>query len=151
MKKLSSMTNQEYSDYVDRLAPKSPIIKDCIWAFVVGGLICVLGQLLLNGYQSLGLGEKEAGLAVSISLVFLSALATGLNVYDDLAKHAGAGTLVPITGFANSVVSPAMEFKAEGIVTGMAAKMFVIAGPVIVFGTTASVVYGVIYWVFTLF
>jgi stage V sporulation protein AC len=136
---------------VDRLAPKSPIIKDCIWAFVVGGLICVLGQLLLNGYQSLGLGEKEAGLAVSISLVFLSALATGLNVYDDLAKHAGAGTLVPITGFANSVVSPAMEFKAEGIVTGMAAKMFVIAGPVIVFGTTASVVYGVIYWVFTLF
>jgi stage V sporulation protein AC len=151
MKKLSSMTNQEYSDYVDRLAPKSPIIKDCIWAFVVGGLICVLGQLLLGGYQSLGLGEKEAGLAVSISLVFLSALATGLNVYDDLAKHAGAGTLVPITGFANSVVSPAMEFKAEGIVTGMAAKMFVIAGPVIVFGTTASVVYGVIYWVFTLF
>jgi stage V sporulation protein AC len=136
---------------VDRLAPKSPIVKDCIWAFVVGGLICVLGQLLLNGYQSLGLGEKEAGLAVSISLVFLSALATGLNVYDDLAKHAGAGTLVPITGFANSVVSPAMEFKAEGIVTGMAAKMFVIAGPVIVFGTTASVVYGVIYWVFTLF
>jgi stage V sporulation protein AC len=151
MKKLSSMTNQEYSDYVDRLAPKSPIMKDCIWAFVVGGLICVLGQLLLGGYQSLGLGEKEAGLAVSISLVFLSALATGLNVYDDLAKHAGAGTLVPITGFANSVVSPAMEFKAEGIVTGMAAKMFVIAGPVIVFGTTASVVYGVIYWVFTLF
>lgn len=151
MKKLSSMTNQEYSDYVDRLAPKSPIVKDCVWAFVVGGLICVLGQLLLNGYQSLGLGEKEAGLAVSISLVFLSALATGLNVYDDLAKHAGAGTLVPITGFANSVVSPAMEFKAEGIVTGMAAKMFVIAGPVIVFGTTASVVYGVIYWVFTLF
>jgi stage V sporulation protein AC len=151
MKKLSSMTNQEYSDYVDRLAPKSPIVKDCIWAFVVGGLICVLGQLLLDGYQSLGLGEKEAGLAVSISLVFLSALATGLNVYDDLAKHAGAGTLVPITGFANSVVSPAMEFKAEGIVTGMAAKMFVIAGPVIVFGTTASVVYGVIYWVFTLF
>jgi stage V sporulation protein AC len=151
MKKLSSMTNQEYSDYVDRLAPKSPIMKDCIWAFVVGGLICVLGQLLLGGYQSLGLGDKEAGLAVSISLVFLSALATGLNVYDDLAKHAGAGTLVPITGFANSVVSPAMEFKAEGIVTGMAAKMFVIAGPVIVFGTTASVVYGVIYWVFTLF
>jgi stage V sporulation protein AC len=136
---------------VDRLAPKSPIVKDCIWAFVVGGLICVLGQLLLGGYQSLGLGDKEAGLAVSISLVFLSALATGLNVYDDLAKHAGAGTLVPITGFANSVVSPAMEFKAEGIVTGMAAKMFVIAGPVIVFGTTASVVYGVIYWVFTLF
>jgi stage V sporulation protein AC len=151
MKKLSSMTNQEYSDYVDHLAPKSPIVKDCIWAFVVGGLICVLGQLLMNGYQSLGLEEKEAGLAVSISLVFLSALATGLNVYDDLAKHAGAGTLVPITGFANSVVSPAMEFKAEGIVTGMAAKMFVIAGPVIVFGTTASVVYGLIYWVFTLF
>jgi stage V sporulation protein AC len=113
---------------------------------VIGGLICVLGQGLGDAYQWLGLGEKAAGTAVSMSLVFLSALATGLNVYDDLAKYAGAGTLVPITGFANSVVSPAMEFKSEGIVTGMAAKMFIIAGPVLVFGVSASVVYGLIAW-----
>ena len=150
MKKLTSMTDQEYGDYVKRISPKSPLLKDCIWAFVVGGLICTLGQGLSELYQWLGLGEKSTGLAVSVTLVFLSALATGLNVYDDLAKHAGAGTLVPITGFANSVVSPAMEFKSEGIVTGMAAKMFVIAGPVIVFGTVAGVIYGLIYWISTL-
>lgn len=150
MKKLTSMTDEEYGDYVKRISPKSPLLKDCIWAFVVGGLICTLGQGLSELYQWLGLGEKSAGLAVSVTLVFLSALATGLNVYDDLAKHAGAGTLVPITGFANSVVSPAMEFKSEGIVTGMAAKMFVIAGPVIVFGTAAGVIYGIIYWIYTL-
>ncbi len=147
MKKLTSMTDQEYADYVGRISPKSPLLKDCIWAFVIGGLICTLGQALSELYQWLGLGEKNAALAVSISLVFLSALATGLNVYDDLAKYAGAGTLVPITGFANSVVSPAMEFKSEGIVTGMAAKMFIIAGPVIVFGVSASILYGLIYWI----
>lgn len=147
MKKLTDMTDREYADYVRKLSPRSPLGKDCVWAFAVGGLICTLGQALNNLYQWLGLGEKPAGLAVSVTLVFLSALATGLNVYDDLAKHAGAGTLVPITGFANSVVSPAMEFKSEGIVTGMAAKMFVIAGPVIVFGTVASVIYGLIDWI----
>lgn len=150
MKKLTDMTDREYADYVRKLSPRSPLGKDCVWAFAVGGLICTLGQALNNLYQWLGLGEKPAGLAVSVTLVFLSALATGLNVYDDLAKHAGAGTLVPITGFANSVVSPAMEFKSEGIVTGMAAKMFVIAGPVIVFGTVASVIYGLIDWIFRL-
>lgn len=140
------MTNREYGDYVKKISPKSPLGKDCIWAFVVGGLICVIGQLLKNGFLRMGLEDKAAGTAVSMTLIFAAALATGLNVFDNLAKHAGAGTLVPITGFANSVVSPAMEFKSEGVVTGMAAKMFIIAGPVIVFGLSASVVYGLIYW-----
>jgi stage V sporulation protein AC len=146
-KKLSEMSNQEYQNYVRSRAPASPLAKDCVWAFVVGGLICVLGQLLHDWYSSMGLSEDQAGMAVSLSLIALAALATGLNVFDNLAKHAGAGTLVPITGFANSVVSPAMEFRSEGIVTGMAAKMFVVAGPVIVFGVSASVVYGLILWV----
>lgn len=117
-------------------------------AFVVGGLICVVGQLILNGYTALELSEQDAAAATSVSLVFLSAVLTALSVYDDLAKIAGAGTLVPITGFANAVVSPAIEFKAEGFVTGMAAKMFIIAGPVIVYGTVASVLYGVILVIF---
>ena len=108
------------------------------------GAICVLGQLILDGYRSLGLDKTDAGTATSVTLIFLAALTTGLNLYNSLARFAGAGTLVPITGFANSVVSPAIDFKAEGIITGMAAKMFVIAGPVIVFGTLASVVYGVV-------
>ena len=111
-------------------------------AFAVGGAICALGQFIMNGYQSIGLDQTDAGTATSITLIFLSALTTGLNLYNSLARFAGAGTLVPITGFANAVVSPAIDFKAEGVVTGMAAKMFVIAGPVIVFGTLASVLYG---------
>ena len=115
-----------------------------VTAFWVGGLICALGQLILNGYTALGLSEQDAATATSVSLVFLSAVLTGLSVYDDIAKFAGAGTLVPITGFANAVVSPAIEFKAEGFVTGMAAKMFTVAGPVIVYGVTASVIYGII-------
>ena len=115
-----------------------------VWAFGIGGLICVVGQLILNGYTALELSEQDAAAATSVSLVFLSAVLTGLSVYDDLAKIAGAGTLVPITGFANAVVSPAIEFKAEGFVTGMAAKMFTVAGPVITFGTLASAIYGVI-------
>ena len=139
-----NMTPQEYRDYIKQRSPKSPIVKDTALAFVIGGAICVLGQLILNGFRSLGLDKTDAGTATSITLVFLAALATGLNLYNSLARFAGAGTLVPITGFANSVVSPAIDFKAEGIVTGMAAKMFVIAGPVIVFGTLASVAYGVI-------
>ncbi|MCD8145344.1 MAG: stage V sporulation protein AC [Oscillospiraceae bacterium] len=149
MKKLTDMSDKEYAAYVKQISPKSPLGKDCIWAFVVGGLICVLGQALKNLYLFWGLGDKPASTAVSVSLIFLSALATGLNVYDDLARYAGAGTLVPITGFANSVVSPAMEFRAEGVVTGMAAKMFVIAGPVLVFGIFASALYGLIYWIWT--
>ena len=136
------MTPQEYQDYVRQRSPKSPIAKNTALAFLVGGAICALGQLIMNGYQSIGLDQTDAGTATSVTLIFLSALATGLNLYNSLARFAGAGTLVPITGFANAVISPAIDFKAEGIVTGMAAKMFVIAGPVIVFGTLASVLYG---------
>ncbi len=143
-----NMTPKEYNRYVARLAKKSPLGKDLLNSFLTGGLICVVGQLILNGYTALELSEQDAAAATSVSLVFLSAVLTALSVYDDLAKIAGAGTLVPITGFANAVVSPAIEFKAEGFVTGMAAKMFIIAGPVIVYGTVASVLYGVILVIF---
>ena len=143
-----NMSPKEYNRYVARLAKKSPLGKDLLNSFLIGGLICVIGQLILNGYTALELSEQDAAAATSVSLVFLSAVLTGLSVYDDLAKIAGAGTLVPITGFANVVVSPAIEFKAEGFVTGMAAKMFIIAGPVIVYGTVASVLYGIILVIF---
>ena len=143
-----NMSPKEYNRYVARLAKKSPLGKDLLRSFLVGGLICVIGQLILNGFTALDLSEQDAAAATSVSLVFLSAVLTGLSVYDDLAKIAGAGTLVPITGFANAVVSPAIEFKAEGFVTGMAAKMFIIAGPVIVYGTVASVLYGLILVIF---
>ena len=143
-----NMSPKEYNRYVARLAKKSPLGKDLLNSFLSGGLICVIGQLILNGYTALELSEQDAAAATSVSLVFLSAVLTGLSVYDDLAKIAGAGTLVPITGFANAVVSPAIEFKAEGFVTGMAAKMFIIAGPVIVYGTVASVLYGIILVIF---
>ena len=143
-----NMSKNEYNRYVARLAQKSPLGKDLLRSFLVGGLICVIGQLILNGFTALDLSEQDAAAATSVSLVFLSAVLTGLSVYDDIAKFAGAGTLVPITGFANAVVSPAIEFKAEGFVTGMAAKMFIIAGPVIVYGTVASVLYGLILVIF---
>ena len=143
-----NMTPKDYNRYVARLAKKSPLGKDLLNSFLIGGLICVVGQLILNGYTALELSEQDAAAATSVSLVFLSAVLTALSVYDDLAKIAGAGTLVPITGFANAVVSPAIEFKAEGFVTGMAAKMFIIAGPVIVYGTVASVLYGIILVIF---
>ncbi len=143
-----NMSPKEYNRYVARLAKKSPLEKDLLNSFLIGGFICVIGQLILNGYTALELSEQDAAAATSVSLVFLSAVLTGLSVYDDLAKIAGAGTLVPITGFANAVVSPAIEFKAEGFVTGMAAKMFIIAGPVIVYGTVASVLYGIILVIF---
>lgn len=138
------MTPQEYNAYLKSIAPRSPIVKDTSLAFLTGGAICALGQLIQNGFLALGLGKSDAGSAASIVLIFLSALLTGLNRYNSIARFAGAGTLVPITGFANSVVSPAIDFKSEGLITGMAAKMFVVAGPVIVFGTLASVVYGVV-------
>ena len=141
------MTNKEYGKLVKDISPPSPIVKNCIWAFLVGGAICCLGQLIKTGYQALGLDEESAGTAVSMTLVLLSALLTGLSVYDDIAKHAGAGTLVPITGFANAVAAPAIEFKTEGFILGLGAKMFTIAGPVIVYGVSASVVYGLIYWI----
>ena len=140
------LSKQEYARYVNEMSPNSPIWKDLFNAFWIGGLICVVGQLIMNGFGALGLGKDDAGIATSVSLVFLSALFTGLSLYDDLAKYGGAGTLVPITGFANAVVSPAVEFQSEGFILGVAAKMFTIAGPVIVYGVCASVVYGLIYW-----
>ena len=133
------------------MSPKSPILKNCLKAFLVGGLICTLGQALINLYSSFGLEKEEASAAASMTLVALSAFFTGLSLYDNLAKHAGAGTLVPITGFANAVSSAAVEFKTEGFILGVGAKMFTIAGPVIVYGVSASVVYGLIYWITTLF
>ena len=143
------MTDKEYEKLALSLAPKSPIVKDCVNAFWIGGLICVIGQLLINGYTALGLQKQDASVAASMSLVALSALLTGLSLYDDIAKHAGAGTLVPITGFANSVAAPAVEFKTEGFILGVGAKMFTIAGPVIVYGVSASVIYGLVYWLAT--
>ena len=136
------MTPEEYQKYVKSIAPKSPIVKDTLFAFVIGGGICVVGQLIQNGWTATGLGKEEAGTATAMTLVLISALLTGLNLYNKIARFGGAGTLVPITGFANAVVSPAIDFKSEGFVTGMAAKMFTIAGPVIVYGTLASVIYG---------
>ena len=143
------MTPKEYQDYVAKKAKKSPIVKDTILAFLIGGTICTLGQGITALWTAAGLGKESAGTATSVSLVFLSVLLTGLNLYNKIGRFGGAGTLVPITGFANAVSAPAIDFKAEGIVTGMAAKMFVVAGPVIVFGTVASVVYGVICWITT--
>ena len=148
---MRKMSNEEYNRYIERLSPPSPMWKNCLNAFWTGGLICLLGQVIFNLFSGMGWGKEEAGTAVCICLIFLSAVLTALSVYDDIAKFAGAGTLVPITGFANAVVSPAMEFKSEGFVTGMAAKMFTIAGPVIVYGTVAGVIYGVVYWITTLF
>ena len=140
-----NMTNNEYNNYIKDKAPKSPLWGDLVKAFVVGGLICCLGEGLSMLYKDMaGLDKESAATAVSMTLVFLSALLTGLNIYDKLARFAGAGTLVPITGFANSVVSPALEFKTEGFILGTAAKMFTIAGPVITFGISASVIYGLI-------
>ena len=138
------MTPQEYQQYVKKISPRSPIGKNTLLAYLVGGAICALGQLLQNGWLNLGLSKTDAGTAASVTLVALSALATGLGWYSRLARFAGAGTLVPITGFANAVVSPAIDCKSEGFVTGTAVKMFSIAGPVIVYGTLASVVYGIV-------
>ena len=145
------MTEKQYAKLIDEMSPKSPIGKDCLNAFVVGGTICAIGQFFINYYTKLGLEKDMAGTAASMTLVLLSAVLTGLSLYDDIAKHAGAGTLVPITGFANSIAAPAVEFKTEGMILGTAAKMFTIAGPVIVYGVSTSVVYGFIYWLTTLF
>ncbi len=146
------LTNKEYSKMVKKLSPPSPKLKDCAAAFLVGGSICVLGQLLIEIYtKSVALDEERAKIAVTVTLIFLAALLTALKIFNKVAKFAGAGTLVPITGFANAVVSPAIEFKTEGFVLGLGANMFKIAGPVIVYGVVASVVYGVVYWITTLF
>nr|WP_317413271.1 stage V sporulation protein AC [uncultured Solibaculum sp.] len=145
------VTNQEYSQMTDKTSPNSPKVKNVLLAFLVGGLICTIGQAIQNLWILAGLPEQEAKMAVSCTLIFLSAALTGLGLYDKLAKHAGAGTLVPITGFANAIVSPAIEFKSEGYITGLGAKMFVVAGPVLVFGISASVVYGIILYICNLF
>ena len=142
------MSAKDYTQYVQKKAKKSPLLKDVLFAFVIGGGICVLGQMILNLWGMTGISKEEAGTATSCTLVFLSALLTGLNLYNKLARFGGAGTLVPITGFANAVAAPAIDFKSEGFITGMAAKMFVVAGPVIVFGTLASVGYGIILMLF---
>lgn len=142
------MTNKEYAEYVKSKAPGSKLPRNMSLAWLVGGGICVLGQVLLKIYRTVGLDEKIASAAVPVTLVFLSAVMTGLHIYDNVAKWAGAGTLVPITGFSNAMVSPAMEFKSEGLVAGLAAKMFSIAGPVIVFGVIASVIYGLLLKIF---
>ena len=144
------VNKNEYGNYIKEFCPKSPMGLDVLKAFVIGGLICTFGQLILNVLSVLGLEKEDAGTATSIILVFLSALLTGLRLYDNIAKHAGAGTLVPITGFANAVAAPAVEFQSEGFILGVAAKIFTIAGPVIVYGVGASVVYGVIYWIWQL-
>ena len=142
------MTNEEYRRYSGKHMPRSHVSKNCLGAFLIGGAICCIGQALLDLFGGLGLGEREAAAAASITLVFLGAALTGLGIYDDLARLGGAGTLVPITRFANSVAAPALEFKTEGLITGTAAKMFVIAGPVIVYGVGSSVIYGLLLCLF---
>lgn len=146
-----NISNQEYGELVKRHSPPSAMYKTIPMAFVIGGGICVLGEALLNVFQYFGMDRDTAGMWTSMSLIFLSAMLTGFKLYDRIAQHAGAGTLVPITGFANSVVSPALDFKSEGYVLGLGAKMFVIAGPVLVYGISASVIYGIIYYIITLF
>lgn len=146
-----NISNQEYGELAKRYSHGSAMYKTLPMAFVTGGLICCLGEALLNMFGAFGLAEDQAAAWTSMSLIFLSALLTGLKLYDRIAQHAGAGTLVPITGFANSVVSPALDFKSEGYVLGLGAKMFVIAGPVIVYGISASIIYGIIYYLTTLF
>ena len=145
------MTQREYGKLVKELSPNSPSLKNCIFAFLIGGAICTIGQVFSNLYTYLGLEQTDAGTATSMTMVAISAILTGFSLYDNIAKHAGAGTLVPITGFANAMVSPALEFKSEGFITGMAARMFTVAGPVIVFGTVASVIYGLFYWLWITF
>ena len=142
---------KKYSKMVQKATKNSPLVKDCIFSFIIGGVICVIGQALIDLYMSFDMGKTQAQTLCSVTLVAIGVLLTALNIYEKLAKYAGAGTLVPITGFANSVASPAIEFQSEGYILGVGAKMFTIAGPVIVYGVTASVVYGVIYWITTLF
>lgn len=147
-----NIEKKTYKKYAAAHAPTSPIIKDCIMAFFIGGAICAAGQGLLLLYRdALGIAQKDAGTWVSVTLIFVAALLSGLGLFEKIAKRAGGGTLVPITGFANSVVSPAIDSKAEGLVLGVGAKIFTVAGPVLLYGTLAGAIWGVIYWVTTLF
>lgn len=144
---MKTKSAREYDAMVQKASPRSPVLKDCLFAFLFGGAICTLGQGLADLFMLLGFTLQDARTFVSISLIFLSAALTAFGVYDNIAKYAGAGTLVPITGFANSMVSPALEFKSEGFITGLGSKMFVVSGPVLVFGLSASVFYGVVLYV----
>lgn len=146
-----SIDKSNYKDYVENKTPKSPIIRDCVSAFLVGGFICVIGQFIKNLSIYLGAGLDDTKTIVPVVLIFIAGLLTAFGIYDKIGKFAGAGSIIPITGFANSIVSTAMEFKKEGWILGLGAKIFTIAGPVIAYGTVASVVYGLIYWITTLF
>lgn len=141
-------TNKAYQEYVNQKSPNSPIFKNCFNSFWVGGLICLIGQFIMEICKYNGLDKTTSGTVVSISLIFLSAFLTSLNIFNKIGKFAGAGTLVPITGFANSIVSPAMEYKSEGYVMGVGAKMFTVAGPVLVYGISTSVIVGLLYLLF---
>ncbi len=143
---MMNMDANEYQRYAKERAPKSPVVKDCACAFAVGGLICAFAEALTRGYSLMDMSEENVKTLVPVTLIFLAALLTGLGVFDDIAKFAGAGTLVPITGFANAVASPAIDTKSEGLVMGVGAQMFTIAGPVIVYGVLTSVSYGFLYW-----
>ena len=146
-----NMNKDSYKRFADAHAPRSPIVKDCVHAFVVGGLICTLGQGLTTLYTSVcRMPKEDAGTLTAVTLVFVAAVLTGLGIFCKIAKFAGAGTLVPITGFANAVVSPAIDSRAEGWVLGVGAKIFTVAGPVLLYGTLAGAVYGVVYWITTL-
>ncbi|MBE6761215.1 MAG: stage V sporulation protein AC [Ruminococcaceae bacterium] len=145
------ISKKKYGELVKKASPPSPIFKNCIVAFCVGGFICVLGELLTLLYAELGAGQQQIKMLIPVTLIFFAVLLTALKIFDNIGKFAGAGTLVPITGFANAVASSAIEFKTEGWIMGVGAKIFTIAGPVIVYGTVASVVYGIIYWITTLF
>ncbi len=147
---MSNISKKEYAQMAKKASPPSPIFTDCLKAFVIGGLVCCFGQALFNLYSAAGIEEKSAKMLVSASLIFITAALTACHVYERYAKFAGAGSLVPITGFANAMVSPAIEFKAEGQVLGLGVKMFSVAGPVLVYGITASVIYGVVLWVISL-
>lgn len=146
MKPLDS--KKDYQNYVDKKSPNSPILKNCFNAFWVGGLICTIGQIIMDICKSRGLSQELSGTVVSIILIGLSAFLTGLNFFNKIGKFAGAGSLIPITGFANSIVSPAMEYKSEGYVMGVGGKMFTVAGPVLVFGISASIIVGLVYMIF---
>ena len=145
------MNNKEYTKYVENKAEKSNIVKDCIIAFIVGGIICIIGQVIKDIAMNMGADEKIAGTVCSITLIFLGALLTALKLYQRIGKVAGAGSIVPITGFSNSIVSPAIEYKSEGLVLGIGANMFKVAGPVLVYGIGSSVILGLIYYLINLF
>ena len=145
------MDKKEYAKIVKRNSPNSKCGRNCLVAFLIGGAICALGQGITEGCKALGLSKDDAGTVCSVSLIFLGVLLTALHIYDNIAKHAGAGTLVPITGFANAMSSPAIEFRGEGFITGLGAKLFVIAGPVIVYGVTSATLYGAVIYVLGFF